>query len=105
MSNPPLRRDRCSYCQRDIVWGTLQSGHARSFDAVLKPLREVPPGDAYAYSKRYRAMVCLDGELYPPHQVLQAHRCREYAEAKLMANVDDMPDLYEAMARDWSSRG
>lgn len=94
MGRPPqLRKTTCTHCGADIVWGTLQNGRHRSFDANPLPRDNVPPADAYAYSKRRGAMVCLDGEPHPPTQVLQAHYCQQYRDNKLMAGVDPLADI------------
>lgn len=73
----PLRPADCRYCGSMIVWGTLQNGRDRCFDKQPIPIVEVAPRDQYAYSRRLRAVVCLDGEARPPALVLRAHRCRE----------------------------
>lgn len=88
-----LRRAECPHCHQPIAWGTLQNGRNRSFDADPRPLHQIAPADAYAYSRRHQAMICLDGEPHPPAAALQAHYCAAYRDAKLLANIDQIGDL------------
>ena len=90
---PPLRPAKCPHCHRDVAWGTLQNGRARSFDAEPKPIADVPPAERFAYSRRFRAVVCLDGEPHPPARVHVPHYCSEYAEARLMRNLARLDDI------------
>jgi len=71
----PLRPDDCRHCGGPIVWGTLQNGRNRCFDRTPQPFVTVPPADRYAYSRRSRAVVCLDGERHLPPLVLRSHIC------------------------------
>lgn len=100
---PPLRPDSCKHCEQPIVWGRLQNGRNRSFDQRPARAADVAPADRYAYNRRYRAVVCLDGEPRSPELVLQAHRCREYVEARdearLMRGVEGLGDAIERVMR------
>lgn len=75
-----LRPAQCTHCRRDVVWGTLQNGRHRPFDRQPVPAADVVPAGRYAYSRRLRAVVNLDGESRTPALVLVEHSCREYAE-------------------------
>lgn len=75
-----LRPEACSHCGGPIVWGTLQNGRRRAFNRRPVLANDVDPTARYAYSRRVRAVVNLDGERHCPPLVLIEHACREYAE-------------------------
>jgi hypothetical protein len=91
----PIRRGTCDYCQRPVLWGTLQNGRSRTFDPEPKRIGQVAPADRFAYSRRYRAVVCLDGEPSPPALVHVPHYCAAYAEAKAMRGVERLIDVMD----------
>jgi hypothetical protein len=41
----------------------------------------VAPAERYAYSRRFGAVVCLDGERHLPPLVLRSHSCARYIQA------------------------
>lgn len=71
----PLRPGDCRHCGGPVVWGTLQNGRNRCFDRTPQPYAAVAPADRYAYSRRFRAVVCLYGERHLPPLVLRSHTC------------------------------
>ncbi|GAA4703884.1 hypothetical protein Prum_021750 [Phytohabitans rumicis] len=79
----PLRSDECRYCGGPVVWGALQNGRNRCFDRDPQPCAAVAPADRYAYSRRFRAVVCLDGERHLPPLVLRSHDCTRYKQARV----------------------
>jgi hypothetical protein len=86
-----MRRTECRYCGKAVCLASLPHGGTRSFDIALAA--DVAEDDRYAYSKRLHHVVDLVGQR-PPDHVLATHRCREYAEARLMASVAGMDDLF-----------
>lgn len=83
---------KCKYCQQSIVWGLLMNGRRRSFEPKAYPAAEVAEGDRFAVSKRYNRVVDLVAEPRQPDEVLVAHRCLEYAKARMMHGVTDLSD-------------
>lgn len=77
----PLRPDDCRHCGGPVVWGTLQNGRNRCFDRTPQPCAAVAPAERYAYSRRFGAVVCLDGERHLPPLVLRSHSCTRYIQA------------------------
>lgn len=62
-------------------------------DPTPVPPSEAAPADAFAFSLGLGVFVDLVGARTMPVDVLTAHYCREYAEARLMANVERLGDV------------
>jgi hypothetical protein len=77
-----MRNATCKYCAAEIVWGQMLNGQFRSFDRAPVPIADTAPATRYAYSRRARAVVNLDGERNPPPRVLVMHHCAQYAAAR-----------------------
>lgn len=94
---PILDPGTCGHCQRKVIWGLLQNGRYRTFEAQPKPSAEVVERDRYAVSKRLGRIVDLVGIAHPPALVLAAHYCAEYREAKRNEGVDGLGEALDAI--------
>lgn len=82
MPTGALRPATCAHCDNPIVWGTLQNGRPRPFNPHPVRLHDLPATEAFAYSRRARAMVCLDAEPHPPEMALGLHYCAQYIQKR-----------------------
>ena len=92
MPSPIIKRGTCHYCQRPVIWGLLQNGRWRTFQAEPIAAEMGAAEDRFAVSRSRRCVVDLLGVDPPPSPVLVLHLCVEYAEARRMRGVSEFGD-------------
>jgi hypothetical protein len=89
----PIRRETCRYCHRSIIRGLLQNGRYRSMEPTPVAPASLSPGDAFGFSRGLGVFIDMVGVKRLPVDVLAAHHCAEYGDAKILGRMQRLDDI------------